>query len=171
MSNTTTNEKVLQRRDRRIPFLGGIGTDGTYKRMQHFTEFSKSANVKEYSRKYIDESAERTDSTGMSPEISYAFDLYSNDPVQKEMADIADKEIVGTDAIKPLLIVHLDEEVTGGGYKAYKRNYSIIPDSDGSDDSTYTFSGTLKSAGVQEEVVATLSDDGLTATVQTGDGE
>lgn len=157
MSNK--NQKLVTR-DRKVAFLGCV-SDGTtvYHRMRHFTSMSKSSNPNEYSRKYIDESGEETDITGYSPSYDYAFDLYTNDPVQEELVKIADGELVGTDAVRTIIVVDFTKpNEDNNGYSAIKRDYAVVPDSDGDDENTYTYSGTFRSKSGKEEIVV-ISDD------------
>ncbi|MDE6502057.1 MAG: hypothetical protein K2L10_08240 [Ruminococcus sp.] len=48
--------------------------NGSFQRMEGFTDLGYSQNPKEYSRQYVDEEFERTDIVGYAPSISYSFD-------------------------------------------------------------------------------------------------
>ena len=160
MSDVIQNQKLVTR-DKKVAFLECLsGDEKVYHRMCHFTSMSKSSNPNEYSRKYIDESGEVTDITGYSPYYDYAFDLYTNDPVQEELVKIADGELVGTDAVRNIIVVDFTKPTEDKtGYHAVKRSYAVIPDSDGDDENTYTYSGAFRSKSEKEEVVV-ISDDG-----------
>ena len=118
----------------------------TYNRMHGFTDMGKSANPSEYSRRYVDERTERSDVTGYAPEIGYGFDQTKGDKVQQVIVDITDDELTG----KKVTIVTVDfsqEGATANTYVARKREYSVIPDSDGDSTDAYTYSGSFKAAG------------------------
>ena len=151
----------LVKRNRKVAFLGVLnGETVAYQRMQHFTEMGKSSNPDEYSRKYVDEDGEVTDITGYAPSISYAFDQYEGNKVHQELITITDGEIVGTDAVRTILLVDFTRAgKTEGSYIAIKRDYAVVPDSDGDDENTYTYSGSFKSQGGKEEVEVTSNDD------------
>ena len=63
-----------------------------------------------------------------------------------DMVSIADNEAVGADAVRSIVIVDMTEP-TETGYAAKMREFSVIPDSEGSDSDTYTYSGSLKANG------------------------
>lgn len=161
-------EKLVTR-DKKVAFLGVGKADATaFTRMTKFTSMSKSSNPTEYTRSYVDESSERSDVTGYAPSISYGFDQYENNTVHEDIIGITEGEAVGDDAIRTILIVDFTQEGTETGqYKAIKRNYSVIPDSDGGDDSAYTYSGNFKSSGDKEEVTVTSADNWQTCTIVT----
>lgn len=157
----------LVKRNRKVAFLGCVnGESVAYHRMRHFTEMSKSSNPNEYSRKYVDEDGEVTDITGYSPSIGYAFDQYEENAVHDELIAITEGEIVGTDAVRTILLVDFTRKGTKeGAFMAIKRDYAIIPDSDGDDENTYTYSGSFKSQGSKEDVEVTSADNWETCTI------
>ena len=135
-----------------------------YRRMTEFTELSVSKNPKEYSRKYVDESVERNAVVGYSPAISYKLDYNPENSVHKEFAEIADKELIGEDAVKNIIIVDLTSADANGIASAVKRAFSIIPASEGDDSDTYTLSGNMKASGEIVFGTAQSSDDWQTIT-------
>lgn len=135
-------DKILKRSEK----LAFCGVDDTYYRMRGFTDFSMSKNPTEYSRKYVDEESERNDVVGYNPTISFAFDRFSDDPVHADFVSIADNESIGADAVRSVIIVDLST-LEGGSCKAQKRDFAVIPDAEGSDSDTYTYSGSLKANG------------------------
>lgn len=145
----------LVKRSQKLAFYGvsGTGNTVTYHRMTGFTEISKSSNPKEYSRQYVDEDFERSDVVGYSPEYSFAFDLFEDNAVHADIAAIADGERVGTDAIRSIVMVDLSKQDEKGLYSAVKRDFSVIPDSEGDSTDAYTYSGSLKANG--ERVLGT----------------
>lgn len=126
--------------------------------MHGFTDMGKSANPSEYSRRYVDERTERSDVTGYAPEIGYGFDQTKGDKVQQVIVDITDDELTG----KKVTIVTVDfsqEGATANTYVARKREYSVIPDSDGDSTDAYTYSGSFKAAGDIVKGTASSTDN------------
>ena len=158
-------EKIVKRSDKVAYMNVSTAEAPDYKRMRKFTEMSNSANPTEYSRSYVDEDGEVTDITGYSPEKSFGFDQYTNNPVHEKLVDIIENEKTGDDAIIEILVVDKTTKTEENKYKARKRKYSVIPDSDGDNTDAYTYSGSFKSNGKFEEVLVTLSEDELTATI------
>ena len=159
------SEKIVKRRDK-VAFMNTGTTEApVYTRMRKFTEMSNSKNPKEYSREYVDEDGEVTDVTGYSPEKSYAFDQYKDNAVHEKIAKIADDELKGDDAIVEILVVDKSTADDSGKCEARKRKYTVVPDTDGDSTDAYTYSGTFKANGTFEKVNATISSDGLTATI------
>lgn len=150
---------LMQRADK-VAFYGVPQEGGgvVYHKMKGFTEFSVSKNPKEYSRQYVDEYFEETDVTGYSPSISYAFDRYTDNPVHTDMVAITDEERVGSDAVRSILLVDMTTE-SENGYQASIREFSVIPDSEGSSLDAYTYTGVLKVKGDRVVGTAVLTDD------------
>lgn len=164
--NRQINGKLTKRSDK-VPFMLIKDTEGSIKgyRMQGFTEMSKNSNPKEHSRQYVDELFERSDVVGYSVSMSYSFDYYDGNPVHAKMVEIADEELTGTDAIISIVMVDMNTEgVASGGKKAVKRDFSVIPDSEGGDLEAYTYSGNFKVNGEKVNGSATTDDNWLTIT-------
>ena len=161
--------KLVQRADK-VAFYGvkGEGDAVTYHRMKGFTDISTSKNPKEYSRQYVDEYFEETDVTGYSPSISYGFDQYVGDPVHADLVKISDDELLGGDAVRSIIMVDMSAELTGGKYAAIKRDFSVIPDIEGDSMDAYTYSGNMKVKGAKVSGQATITDDTLTFTEDSG---
>lgn len=136
-----------------------------YKRMTGFTDGGKSLNPSEYNRRYIDEKIERSDVTSYATEIAYAFDRMTNNDVHDKIAEVHDKELVGQ-TTEIITVNFNDAGATSGTYKARKRVYSIIPDSDGDSTDAYTYSGAFKANGKIIEGIAATSDDWSTCTFE-----
>lgn len=163
-------EKLVSR-SRKVAFMGVFSGSGgpeteTFYRMTKFTDMSKSSNPAEYSRQYVDEDGEVTDVTGYSPEISYAFDMYENNAVHKDIIDITDNEKMGDDAVRNIIVVDFTRPVEEGEnqYYAKKRPYAVIPDSEGDSNDAYTYSGTFRNKGKQIEIKVETKDDWKTCT-------
>lgn len=138
-----------------------------YTRMQGFTDGGKTLNASTYDRRYIDEKTERSDVTGYSPEIAYAFDRIIDNDIHDKIATIHDEEQVGETV--EILTVNLNKK-TGDGYEAKLRTYSVIPDTDGDSTDAYTYSGTFHAAGEITKGTATVTADGMTATFTPSTG-
>ncbi len=152
-----------------LAFYGVPGTNGevTYHRMKKFTQFSHSKNPIEYSRQYVDEPFQQTDVVGFSPAYSYAFDKHTDMPVQTDMVSITNEEKLGDEAVRTIILVDLTT-VTGTTTvtaDAYKRDYSVIPNTEGDNINIYTYSGDLKARGEQEKISVTSADDWQTVTI------
>ena len=159
------SDRTLIKRSDKVSFFGNMNTGTeTFNRMRGFTSMSGSKNPKEYSRQYVDEEFEVTDVTGYSPSIEFGFDQYKGDLVHDEMVEILDEEKTGTDARRNIVTVDFSQPVQGGGYKATKRAYSIVGDTDGDSMDAYTYSGTFRAAGKRIEGKATLNSDNSVAT-------
>lgn len=165
MKEETAMEEKLVKRSQKVAFYGVKGTGETvYHRMTGFTEFSKTSNPKEYNRQYVDEEFERSDIVGYSPEYSYAFDAFSGNAVHTDIAAISDEEKTGTDAVREIIIVDLTQAGDSGKYEAVKREFSVIPDSEGDSTDAYTYSGTMKAYGERVSGSASSADDFQTVT-------
>lgn len=135
-------------------------TTTTLTRMRNFTQLSQSKNPQEHSRKYVDEKDQRTDVMGHAPQIDYAFDRDNTDAVLADIISITDSESVGEDAVRTIVLVDTD---TG---KAIRRDYSVIPSSEGDDANIYTHSGSFKANGEKVHGTAATSDDWKTCTFE-----
>ena len=154
----------LVKRNGKVAYMDvSTTTIANFLRMTKFTEISKSKNATEYSRTYVDEDGEVTDVTGYSEEISYAFDLYKGNLVHQRLVNITDNELTGNDALVKILQVDFSKPV-GSGYEARLRTYSVVPDTEGDSTDAYTYSGAFRKNSGFTIGVATITEDGLTAT-------
>lgn len=154
----------LVKRNGKVAYMDVSTTSvANFQRMRKFTEISKSKNATEYSRTYVDEDGEVTDVTGYSEEISYAFDLYKGNLVHQKLVDITDNEKTGNDALVRILTVDFSKP-SGSGYEARLRTYSVVPDAEGDSTDAYTYSGAFRKNSGFTIGVATITDDGMTAT-------
>ncbi len=147
-------------RHKRLAFYGVPAESGTpaFRRMSGFTSLSQSKNPNEYSRKYVDEPITESDVVGYSPSISYAFDLHTGNQVHTDIVSIADKELVGDDAVRTIITV---DTATG---RAVKRDFAVLPNSEGDNINIYTYSGDFKCKGAPVYGTAVTSDDWQTVT-------
>jgi hypothetical protein len=152
-----------------VAFYGVPGSNNsvTYYRMKKFTQFSHSKNPIEYSRQYVDEPFQQTDVVGFAPSYAYAFDKHTDLPIQADMVEITNDELLGDDAVRTIILVDLTT-VTGTTTvtaDAYKRDYSVIPNTEGDNINIYTYSGNLKARGEQEKITVSSADDWQTITI------
>lgn len=152
--------KLVMRADK-VAFMK-IGE--VYNRMRGFKNLPTSKNPLEYTRAYVDEYGEVTDVVGMSESKEFEFDQYVNDPVHDNLVDIIDNEKLGSDAV--VTIVTIDKNKTTDN--ATIREYSVIADTAGDGTEAYTYSGRFAAVGPATIETATISVDGLTATITTG---
>lgn len=142
--------KLVLRADRKM-FMGVVsGETTTYHRMRGFSSLSESKNPIEYSRKYVDETFETTDVTGISSSYDFTFDMLTPNAVLDDIAGIIDNELLGTEAVRDFISVDFHKPVSGGGYEAVKREFSIIGSTVGDGTDALTYSGTLR---VQTSIV------------------
>ncbi len=164
-------EGTLKKRSDVKAFYGipasGSGTP-VYTRMRGFTEMSTSKNAKEYSRQYVDEAFETTDTVGYSTSISFAFDKYVGNAVLEDIAAIFDDELIGAEAQREIIQVDFTKS-EDSGFSAVKRTFSVIADSTGDSTDAMTYSGTFKVVTGIEKGIATIAtpDGGDSDTVET----
>lgn len=138
--------------------------NGSFQRMEGFTDLSYSQNPKEYSRQYVDEEFERTDIVGYAPSISYAFDCYTNNGVLADIVKITENEYIGDLMKRTIVVVDLSD---GGMVSPAKmRDYAVIPDTNGDSTDCLTYSGNFKAKGLLIDCTATSDDDWQTIRVE-----
>lgn len=164
--------KIVKRSDKVAFYAVNSEDDAKFHRMKGFTEISLSKNPKEYSRQYIDEEFERTDVVGYSTSLSYGFDQHEGDAVHDDLVKIHDGELLASDAVRSIVIVDFTKSAEGedGKFFARKRDFSVIPDGEGSSTDAYTYTGTFKTAGDTVSGRAS-SNDGWQTCVFVADDE
>ena len=130
-----TNKKKLVGRHKRVAFMDVAGDGKTFTRMTGFTSMSDSKNSTEYSRQYVDEASE-------------------------------DDEILGSDAQVTVVVVDLFDATAEDAdtCTARKRDWSVIPDSEGDGTDALIYKGSLKAAGEIVKGTATTTDKWQTCT-------
>ena len=155
--------KLVKRSD--IVNFMKVGTDETFKRMKFFPGMSKSKEVEEYERQYVDENSKRVDAVSMSEVIEFEMDRHTDDEVHKRIIEIYDKELLGDDANVTLCTVNFTEKgKTEDSFIARIREYSVIPEGEGEDLESYKHTGSFKSKGAIIEGEATSDDEWETCT-------
>ena len=155
--------KLVNRHDK-VAYYGVTDTDGNvvYHRMCGFTKMDTSKNPVEYSRRDIDESFEQTDVVAFSPSISFAFDRYSQNPVHEDIVKLSDNEILGTDAVRSIIIADISTKDENGECSAIMRDFSVMVENEGNSTDAYTLSGTMSTKGEKVFGKAKLSEDAQT---------
>lgn len=174
------NDKHLVKRSEKLSFMECGTTEKKFVRMEGFTDLGFNHNAKEYSRQYVDEDTERTDTSGYSESISYKFDRYKDNPVLEELVEITEEEKIGNDAVRRILTVDLttgsaipgsssDPNSAGLGRicSGYVRDYAVVPNSNGDSTDCMTYSGDFKSRGKKTKLAKiSVSADGQTASFE-----
>lgn len=162
------NNSDIVMRTGKLAFYKCLG-ESVYRRMEGFTELSNSKGTKEYTRQYVDEDFERTDVSGYSPEISYAFDRYKAHPVLDDIIYITENELIGQAMVRDFVVLDMTTAVSNNGTtwtaEGKMRKWAVIPDTDGDTTDCMTYSGTFKCRGEMVDVRATTTDDWQTITV------
>lgn len=137
--------------------------DGSFARMKNFTSMGEDKNAEEYSRVYVDEDFETVDVTGISTGVSFSMDQSINDPVHEVIVSIFDEEKLGSDSSVTIVSVDFTQkivdELEGVAYKAKRREFSLIPESEGTEDQAYSYDGTFRVKGVTEHGKAIFEVD------------
>jgi len=155
--------KLVQRHEK-VAYYGIKDETGNvvYHRMCGFTKMDTSKNPIEYTRRYIDESFEQTDVVAFSPSISFSFDRYSGNIVHDDIVKLADSEILGTDAVRSIVIADISTKDESGNVEAIKRDFSVMVETEGNSLDAYTLSGVMNTKGEKVFGKATISDDAKT---------
>ncbi len=150
------------KRCKKLAFYGVPSeNDGyTYHRMKGFDEITTVKNPKEYTRQYIDEEFEQTDVVGYTPSITFGFDRFADDPVHTDLMGIFDGELVGADAVRPIVMVDLAD----GKNSAILRDFAVIAENEGNGMEAYKYSGSFRVKGEKTFGTAVSHDDWQTCT-------
>ena len=142
MGKYLNNSNIVMRTGK-LAFYKCLG-ESFYRRMEDFTELSNSKGTKEYTRRYVDEDFERTDVSGYSPEISYAFDRYKAHPVLDDIIYITENELIGQAMVRDFVIFDMTTAVSNNGTtwtaEGKMRRWAVIPDTDGDTTDCMTYS-------------------------------
>ncbi len=154
----------LVNRHEKVAYYGVRDAEGNevFHRMCGFTKMDTAKNPVEYTRRYIDESFEQTDVVAFSPSIAFAFDRYSENPVHDDIVALSDNEILGTDAVRSIVIADMSTKDENGKVDAIKRDFSVMVETEGSSLDAYTLGGTMSTKGEKIFGKATISEDAQT---------
>lgn len=155
------NNKRFVRRNEKVNFMEVA--KGEFNRMKFFTAMGEEKNPMEYSRQYVDEAYERVDVVGISSGVSFSMDQRTNDEVHEIIVDIFENEKLGDDATVTILSVDFTKPIEltedGTAYKAKKRDFSVIPGSEGGEAEVYSYEGTLRAKGATIDGFAIFDSD------------
>ncbi len=152
----------IVQRAKKLAFYGVPGEgEVVFHRMKGFTKLETEKNPSEYSRQYVDEMFEETDVTGYSPSVLYEFDRYVDDPVHQDMVLLTDREMIGDDAVRTLIMADLAVPNENGSFPAIMRDFAVIPDSEGDGTDAYIYTGSFRAKG--EKVIGTVQITGEVA--------
>lgn len=153
-------------RDKKVAFLG-LDSE-TFGRMKGFTALTTNKNPREYTRQYVDQSSEITDVVGISTSMDFTFDQFQGNEVHEKLVVIIDDELLGDDAVVSILVVDFTKPVNEENpteYAAVKRDFVVVPGTEGDNLDAYSYSGTFKAKGEKELGTATSTDDWETCTL------
>lgn len=159
---------MLEKRSDKVAFMGitsGEGNEVIFTRMTGFTELSKSMNPETYERKYVDENTQRSDVVAYAPEYSFSVDRDTDSAVSNLINEVFEREKVGDDAKVDIVVVDMLSKNEDNSYKATKRTYSVIPDSEDGD-SALVQGGSFKACSDVVVGSATSEDEWKTCTFQ-----
>ncbi len=138
-----------------VPAGNDENAEYTFYRMKGFDDITTSKNPREYSRQYVDEEFEQTDVVGYNPSISFGFDRFTGDAVHSDLVDIFNREKVGQDAIRPIVMVDLESDEK----TAIMREFSVVAENEGSGTDLYKYSGSFRVKGEKVFGTAQSADD------------
>lgn len=156
-------EKFVKRSDK-VAYFKVSGDNDTFHRMTGFTGISVSKNPKEYKRQYVDQAFEQSDIVGFAPVMSFTFDQFSGNLVHDDIVLISDNELTGDEAVREIVMVDFTNKIGENTYKAVKREFSVIVESEGDDLESYKIKGYFKAKGEKVFGEATVSSDLSAAT-------
>ncbi len=140
--------RVVKRADRRHFMNVGTAASPVWGQIgEGFTAFREVKNPVTYSRRYIHETSSRTDVTGYSPEVEYALDVYSDDPVICVIRAVTDGELTGDAARVEIMTADLFDTDGNGTCAASKRDFAVVPDKCGEGTDALIYTGTLRALG------------------------
>ena len=157
----------IVKRSKMLPFYAV--NDGEFIRMTGFTQASVNRSPIEYSRQYIDEEFKRNDVVGYDTAMSFSFDLFEDNAVHRDIANIAENEFVGGDAIREIVSVDLSSVDENGSCRAVKRSFSVMVENEGDSAEAYTYSGSFKASGEKVFGRAVSEDNWQTCTFTEGE--
>lgn len=166
--------RKLVARARKVSYMNtGTVSAPTWTRMRGYTNLSKAKEAIEYSRQYVDEYFETTDTVGMSESVEFEFDQYTSDKTHAKVAKIFEEELVGDDANVQILTVDYSAMLTASAdslpneYPGIVRTYAVIPDGEGDGTESYKFTGSFKAKTAVTKVKVTAAAHDKSETVTT----
>lgn len=146
-----------------------IEVEKSFYRFKKMTNKENSFNAEDEEYQYVDMATKEKEVSGYAPSTSIEFNVDNSIMAQKPIVDVFEKELLGTAAEITACEVHLDEDYTEGNAptgakKAFKRNYTVIPDSDSGEAGPLSYSGDLSAKAEKIWGYATTTDNWQTCT-------
>jgi len=88
------------------------------------------------------------------------FDRFSEDAVHEDIVRIFNHEMIGEDAVRPIIMVDMEDAEKG----AIMREFSVVAENEGSGMEAYKYSGTFRVKGEKVFGTAESTDDWQTCT-------
>lgn len=120
------------------------------------------------STRYICDKSKSQSISGYEWSSDFEAKTIKNNTVIEYIMDIAEMLKVGAETETEYLIVDLDKEANGGGFKARKINVAIAVDSTSDNDGELGFSGSFKGIGDIELGTVTIDDSTKEVTYKEG---
>lgn len=153
---------MFAKRTSKVAFLE---TEDIFSRMKGFTSLSTNKNPGEYTRQYVDEDFETTDVVRISTSMDFTFDYMPSNSAHEKLVSIIDGEKIGDDAVVSIVVVDFSQSGTEpDSFVATKREFVVVPGTEGDNADAYTYSGTFRVKGPRIEGEATSTDDWQTCT-------
>lgn len=142
-----TMKRLVQRKAWASYMNTGTGAAPVWSRIgEGFTDLEQTMKAIEYGRHYVHEQTERRDVLGYAPSIAYSCDVYTGDPVIERICKVTDEELTGSDAQVDIISVN-EYEPTANGHVAYRRTWTIVPDSKGAGVEALVITGMFAAVG------------------------
>lgn len=156
----------------RVLFLQGLeGEDEKFYRVKKMTSKEQALNPSDEEYSYVDQATTEREVTSYAPEISFEFNGDDEVKGQEAIIEIYEKEKLGKDATITGVEVWTKSPIEShdGKYKAYKREFTVIPDTFGGDPGPMIYSGSLSSKGEKVWGYVETTDNFQTVTFTEGD--
>lgn len=148
-----------------------IEVEGKGHRFQKMTNKEQGLNPSDEEYSYVDQATTDTEVQGYTPEISYDFNGDDEVKAQEPIINIYENELLGDKAVVTGIEVFTKKTLVGyeGNYKAYRRQFTVVPDTFGGDPGVMVYSGSLKAKGNKEWGYVTTEDNFQTVTFTEGE--
>ena len=108
-----------------------------------FTELNESPSAQTASKRYINQSSSSQSITGYEWGTSFNADQIRSEKAIEHIRNIGEMQLTGADTETEYVIVDLDKEAQGKGYRARKFNIAIAVDSFDDNDGELGISGSF----------------------------
>lgn len=144
-----------------------VGISDTFYRLKKMTNKEVSYNAEDESYKFVDEETAQTEVSSYAPAIGFEFNVDSEVKAQDPISEVFEKEKIGEEAVIQGCDIFLDKpytnadlaDVSANAVVAFKREYTVIPDSESGESGPLVYSGELSAKGRKIWGYATSDDD------------